>query len=224
MMTCSRHNQTNFEVPHPVHKVSYLHRSYIFSDLEYLSFEVRWCRPFQEYRYKNLQKIRDAIRKKKLVCLIKLVRPRTLCKKDWILLMFLLYNFMISIYSSISIEIHWNSNISLIEILLNSLKAFLLHWLLLYIKQTFHNFLFSLLEETNAYCHYLLKQSFLQIPFKIFLSWFWNLPRREKSVARPSSHPYGFTNYELRISGYQLKVHKFFWQWDGVLILPKLSH
>ena len=125
MMTCSRHNQTNFEVPHPVHKVSYLHRSYIFSDLEYLSFEVRWCRPFQEYRYKNLQKIRDAIRKKKLVCLIKLVRPRTLCKKDWILLMFLLYNFMISIYSSISIETELVTHFSGYKIITIPLKRVL---------------------------------------------------------------------------------------------------
>ena len=31
-------------------------------------------------------------------------------------------------------------------------------------------------------------------------------------------------NYELRISNYQLKVHEFFWQCNGVLILPRLSH
>ena len=152
---------------------------------------------------------------------------------------------MISIYSSISIETELVTHFSGYKIIKIPLKR-VLHVLnhnfyfftyrnitkfsksipsaLVTLKQTCHNFLFSLLEETSTYCHYLLKQSFLQIPFKIFLSWFWNLPRREKSVARPSSHPYGFTNYELRISGYQLKVHKFFWQWDGVLILPKLSH
>ena len=63
--------------------------------------------------------------------------------------------------------------------------------------------------------------------FKIFLSSFYNLSRREKSVARPSVYPQlprpsvrkrqlclipyskviDLTNYELRISNYQLIVY-----------------
>ena len=71
--------------------------------------------------------------------------------------------------------------------------------------------------------------------FKIFLSWFENLSRHEKIVARPSGHPklftskvstnlvpksqpsfipyskvIGLTNYKLSISNYQLKFTNSF--------------
>ena len=72
---------------------------------------------------------------------------------------------------------------------------------------------------------------------------------KEKSFSRPSGLPYLFrskvstiwatkgdillypyseetniTNFELRFSHYQLKVHEFFWQYSGALILLKLNH
>ena len=81
------------------------------------------------------------------------------------------------------------------------------------------------------------KLSALQTVFKIFFSWFYNLSRLEKTVARTSDLPLRYvgpkfpqfhlqkcnfyiriaeiiclTNFELRISNYLLKFHKLFWQ------------
>ena len=104
-----------------------------------------------------------------------------------------------------------------------------------YSKQLFILFVLRK-KHQNFYYIYLLKHNLLQMAFKIFLSWFQNLSRREKIVARPSGHlqlfrykvstnsvpkrqlsfiPYckviGLTNYKLKISNYQLKVQEFSW-------------
>ena len=49
-------------------------------------------------------------------------------------------------------------------------------------------------------------------------------PGKGSFILYPYSEVIGLTNYELRISNYKLKVHKFFWYCNGALTLPKLSH
>ena len=81
------------------------------------------------------------------------------------------------------------------------LHAFILHWLLLLNKVATLFILFVFRNKhSNFHCIYVIKQSLLQTAFQIFLSWFQNLFRREKTVERPSGHPQFFKSKVSTIS------------------------